>query len=487
MPSFKRKTLANLAWSTTGTFSVAVLQFLIGVVLARILDPGDFGLIGMILVFSGFAQLLGSMGFTEALIQRKELRRAHSDSAFWITLALGATMALLLWHSAISIAGFYDEPLLEDLLRVVSITFVIRSFALVQDAMMRRTGHFRTLAAVETIASLIAGLLAIALALSGFGVWSLAWQNVAQACLTAALLWRSNHWRPHCAISVRATRDLAGFSLNLFGFSAFNYWIRNADNLLVGKYIGPEALGQYSRAYSLMLLPITHFNRAMGRAMFPALSAIQDDRERVKRIYLKANRLIALVTVPTMAGLLVVAEPLVLLLYGPKWQPMIPILQVLCLVAIKQPMDQTTGWIFQSQGRTDIMFRWGVFAGVANLLFIVVGLQWGVFGIAVAYTARVYVTWFWLISIPGRLVGLTFPEYFVNLRPIFASGLAMASALYVLDHCCVAHLAQHERLLLLVFVGPVLYIGFLALTNPGVFRELIDLVVSSRDPAHPAQ
>jgi O-antigen/teichoic acid export membrane protein len=482
MASYQYKTIQSLVWSGTGTLSVAVVQFLIGVMLARILEPGDFGLIGMTAVFTGFAQLFGSMGFTEALIQRKELRDTHSDSAFWLSLALGATIALLVWHSAVPIASFYDEPRLEAILRVVSVTFVVRSFALVQDAMMRRTARFRELAAVETIASLIAGIVAIALALSGFGVWSLAWQSVTQACLSAALLWRFNPWRPHWSFSMGATRELAGFSLNLFGFSAFNYWIRNADNLLVGKFIGPEALGQYTRAYSLMLLPITHFSRAIGRVMFPALSAIQDDRERVKRIYLKANRLIALVTVPTMAGLLVVAEPLILLLYGPKWEPMIPILQVFCLAAVKQPMDQTTGWLFQSQGRTDILFRWGVLAGVANILFIVVGLHWGAFGVAIAYTARVYLLWFWLISIAGGLVGLSFSEYFANLRPIFAAGLAMASALYVFDHCCLAHLAQHQRLLLLAFLGPILYAGALALIHIGPLRELIELLRAAQRP-----
>jgi PST family polysaccharide transporter len=166
--------------------------------------------------------------------------------------------------------------------------------------------------------------------------------------------------------------------------------------------------------------------------MFPALSKIQDDIERVKRAYLRTNRIIGLLTVPLMFGLMVVAKPFVLAVYGPKWEAVVPVLQILCLVGIKQPLDSSAGWIFQSQGRTDLMFRWNLLSvGVTSIAFII-GIRWGVIGIAVAYAVRSYLLWYPAITIPGRLIELSFKEYFENVASIFACSIGMSLLVWLI-------------------------------------------------------
>src|SRR5581483_11532615 len=268
--------------------------------------------------------------------------------------------------------------------------------------------------------------LAVGLAASGFGVWSLAAYFLASTGFRSLALWVATPWRPGWRIDRGAFGDLWQFSSRLAAFNALNYWARNADNLLIGRFVGTAPLAYYNRAYNLMLLPVGLVASVTSRVMFPALSRLHEDQEQVKRVYLRATGLIALVTFPAMIGLLVVANPFILSVYGERWRPVVPILQILCIPSIVQCLTRTTGWIFQSQGRADWMFRWGVVSTVTVIVSFFIGLPWGVKGVSVAYACWTVLMASPSFSIAGRLIGVTLADVARSVIGVATASAAMA-------------------------------------------------------------
>lgn len=428
--SLRQEAISGIGWTGTSRIGRQVLSFAIIVVLARLLTPQDFGLAGMIVVFTGFAGLFSEAGFGAALIQRKEIEERHLSSVFWLNIAIGAGLMGLAILAAPGVADFFDEPLLESLMCLMALNLMITPFGVVPAALLRRSLNFRVMTIVEIAAMTVSGGVAIVLALTGFGVWTLVWRGLLSSACGALGLWIASEWRPKLLFRRKAVRELLNFSGNLLGFSSFNYWVRNADNLLIGKLVGSTGLGIYTRAYGTMLLPIRQITSVIGKVMFPALSKIQGDTERVKRAYLRATRAIGLITIPMMVGLFVVADSFVLATFGPKWTAVIPVLRVLSLVGITQPIGSTVGWLYLSQGRADWQFKWGVGSGLFRLSTFAIGVNWGVMGVAFAYLLGTCVLWYPSIAIPGRLINLSVARFARNLGGVFCCSALMAGAVW---------------------------------------------------------
>jgi len=317
---------------------------------------------------------------------------------------------------------------------------------------------FQKLAIIDTIQIISAGTIAIALALNGFGVWSIAWQMIASAAVTSFLLYWLCNWRPTFVYDKTAVGDLFNFGSNLIGYNLFNYWTRNLDNLLIGKFIGSSGLGYYSRAYTTMLLPITQISSSLGQVMFPSLSRIQDDKSRVKHIYLKTLSMIALISFPMMTGLLVTADSFVLALFGPQWAAVIPILRGLCVVGILQSIGTTVGWIYNSQGRTDRLFQWGIVAGTMYMAAFTVGVLIGsVMAVAVSYTLVNFLLLYHNFTIPGKLVNMNFREVIERVAGIFICASLMACCVFAATFILPANWNHWYRLATQVLLGVSIY------------------------------
>ena len=476
MDPFRERVVSGLGWSAASQFAREALRLVIGILLARLLTPDEFGLVGMIYIFTGFAALFGDLGLGAALVQRADLDRDHLDAVFWVNVGAGVALTLLFLLAAPLVAAFYDEPVLEPLTMVIALQFTIGSLNVVQGARLTRAMAFRRLAVIETGAAAGAGGIGIAMALTGFGVWSLVAQSLAGAALTAGWMWAASPWRPRASLRWDRLRELLGYSSNLLGFNVFNYWIRNTDDLLIGRVLGSAALGVYTRGYALMLMPLTRVSQVVGRVMFPALSSIQGDTDRVRDIYLRTIRVVALLTFPMMVGLLVVAEEFVLVLLGDQWAELIPLLRVFAVLGLVQSIKTTVGWIYQSQGRTDLMFRWGIVAGVIYLASYFIGIRWGMMGVAVAYTLANVVLLTWpTFAIPGRLIGLSFPAIAIALAPVLGCALAMGLAVWGLD----ALLPAWPRAAVLavdVAAGVVVYGALVHGLGVGAYREVREVV-----------
>jgi len=425
------RSISGITWNSISQLTKQLINFVIMVLLARLLNPADFGLITMVSVITGFAILFLDLGFGAVVIQKQDIEERHLSSIFWVNLLVGLILTLLMIALSSWIAQFYSEPLLRPMTTLLSLNFLIGAFGIVHLALFQKHFEFRKLMIVETLAILISGVIGVVMALMGYGVWSLVWRSIALTLMTVIFAWFIGIWTPKLLFDLNAVKDLVGYSSNLLGFNMINYWTRNIDDLLVGRFFGSPSLGVYNKAYQLMMLPLTQVSAVVSRVMFPVLSSIQDDIAMVKKVYLQTVSYIALLTFPIMLGLLVVADSFVLTFFGKQWAAVVPILRIFCIVGLIQSVSTTTGWLYMSQGRTDWMFRWGIFAGIVKTIGIVVGLRYGILGVAAGYTIStiIFLTYPG-IAIPGKLIGMRFSEIINGVIGIFACAGVMSIILW---------------------------------------------------------
>jgi PST family polysaccharide transporter len=268
------KTVQGVGWTGTSQFIRLLLQLGITAILARLLTPTDFGLLAMVVVFTNLVMIFRDFGLTAALIQRKGVTEEHLSSSFWINILTGLLLAFLLAALAPVIAYFYGEDRLTLIIIVLASTFFISSFGIVQTALFTKELNFKPLAVIEILAVAISGTIAVFMAFSGFGVWSLVWQQVISSFVIVISLWTLSSWRPKILFQWQRVKELLGFGLNLTGFSFVNYFNRNLDNLLIGKFLGSASLGFYNLAYQLLLFPLSNISSVIGRVMFKAVCVI---------------------------------------------------------------------------------------------------------------------------------------------------------------------------------------------------------------------
>jgi O-antigen/teichoic acid export membrane protein len=375
----------GVKWSSASHFGRRALSLATNIVLARLLAPSDFGLVGMAAVVIGFVEVFRDMGTAAAIIQRPKVSELLLSSIFWINAVFGCLAMAVLLLVAPLFGLFYQSASVVPVLQMLSFSFPLSGLGILQQAMMERRLAFQTLAKIEIVTAAVASAVGILSALSGFGVWSLVYQTLVSTLLTTVLLWFVTRWRPRFAFSWNETRSVMRFSINLTAFNVFNYFARHSDNFLIGRYLGAEALGYYDLAYKLMVYPLQGISAVIGRVMFPLYAQLQDDLKTFRSAFLSVAWAIAFVSFPMMLGLAVVAQRFVLTVFGDKWEPVIGLLVIFAPLGAIQSVATTVGSIYQARGRTDWLLRWELVAGTLIVLSFVIGLNWGVLGVAAAY------------------------------------------------------------------------------------------------------
>ncbi|WP_369068614.1 MOP flippase family protein [Kineococcus terrestris] len=425
--SLRGSVVSGAKWASASKLGTQGLQFLAGLVLARLLAPEDFGLLASIYVVTGFATLFFEMGLGAALVHKRDPSERDLATVFWINAIAGVVYAGLMWAIAPLVAEFFDAPRLTTLMPFVALTFTL-ALGVVHSAILQRALRFKVLAVVDVSAGLAGHVATVTAALLGAGAFALVVGPLLTTALSSVLLFAVVRWRPRHFVDRRSVRELWRFSGGMLGFNAVNYWGRNADNLLIGRFLGAGPLGLYGRAYNLMLLPVTQITGTLGRVMFPALAAVQDDHPRVRSIYLRSLGLINFVTIPVLVGIAATADGLVPLLWGDQWVELVPVLQVLCIAGVPQCIATSVGWLYQSQGRTTLMFVMGVVSSVMGVAAMVAGLPWGILGVAWAVLAKSWVMTPVALHVSGRLVGLRVTTTLRNALPTLAVSALMGAA-----------------------------------------------------------
>jgi PST family polysaccharide transporter len=321
-------------------------------ILARLLTPGDYGLVAMTVVVTGFVQVFRDAGLTSAMIQRREITHGQVSSLFWLNLALGCLLAGILVAMSPWVAAFYGEPKLGPITRALALTFVLGGLTLQHQALLRRQMRFPALVTLEIVSAAVGAVVAIAMALRGFEYWSLVGMAIGTAAANAIGVWIAVPWRPGPPRRGSGTRSLVKFGSDVLAFDVVNYFARQADNLLIGWYWGPAALGLYDRAYGLMMLPLNQVNAPLAAVAVPVLSRARTDSAKFGRFVLSALQLLASATIPMVAAIVVFADEIVLLGLGPGWTEVAHLFRLLAVAAAGRAISNTVGWVLISLGHT---------------------------------------------------------------------------------------------------------------------------------------
>lgn len=371
------------------------MNLTIGVALARLLTPADYGLLGMVMVTTGLVGVLADLGLSAAVVQKQDLSQRELSGIFWFGLVVAGLVGGVIAAVSPWAAALYGQPKVVPLMCVVALSFPIMALGAVQGALVQKAMRFRAATVVHLVATLTAGLLALAAAWAGWQVWALVVQSLVTAALGVVGVWRICDWRPDWTFARRDLARIWDFSLNLMGFQLVNYFARKADSFLIGRFLGAGALGFYTLAYTLMLYPISNFISVAQGVMMPALAQVQSEPARAAGAYIRACGYLAFLILPAMVGLALVAPEAVLLVYGPQWAETGQVLQILAWVGTFQPFVSLVGALFVARGLTRLFFWWGLGASAVTVLGFVVGLKWGIIGVASAYlTTEVMLTVF---------------------------------------------------------------------------------------------
>ncbi len=473
----KQKTIKGLSWSFASQAARQVSQFAVTVILARLLMPDDFGLVGMATVFTGFISAVNEIGVSGALIQRQQVDESHYSSVFWLNIFLGTAFTALFIAVSPAIAAFYNKPELISILRISAFNFILAAFSIVQRAIFQKHMEFKKLAVIETLAIVIGGVVGIVMAYRGFGAWSLVYQMIAFTLANTVLLWLFSHWRPRFIFSISSIKDIFGFSAHVTGFTVMNYFARNVDYLLIGKFLGAESLGYYTLAYKLMLYPLQNVTWTIQKVMFPAFSVIQNDIAKVKNAYLKMIKSISITVFPMMFGLFALAPELIDAVYGAKWLPSVIVIRIFCFCGMIQCLSSTAGTIYQSQGRSDIQFKIGFLGSLGAVLSIILGLRWGIEGVAACYTAYSILWGFYSLYIVERLISLKKKDFYLLFAKIFLISSGMF--LFTLYLKSILRIHGWPELMIVMTAAATVYV-FLLLVFKQIGYQNMDHVLNGK-------
>ena len=468
----KHLILRGLGWLALSQGSIQILRVVFGVILARLIAPEEFGIMGMVATFSGILTLFQLQGFATALIQKRNITETHKSSVFWLTVAVGIMLTSLMIVAAPWIGTFYQNDRLVPVARAMSVVFVLSSLTTVHIALLTKKMDFKTISIVDIVGTTIGGLVAIVLAFQGSGVQSLVWQWIITEITRVVILWIFSDWRPLLLFRFHSLYDILGFGANLQISSIFKYVNHNIDNILIGKFLGSSSLGYYDRAFQLMRLPANHTTTLIGRVFFPAFAKFQDDHEKIRIIFLHATKVIAFIAFPLAVGSIITAPEFITLLYGPQWTATVFPFQVLALVGAMQALG-FFGAIYLSQGRTDILLYIQIFAVFLIVPAIVIGVHWNIDGVAIAYAIAIV-----LCAIPNqyiglRLIGLRLRDYYRNLIPMAISSIIMGGLVWIVRYYLVQKVMPDWVIFIgCLMAGVVIYLGLMKLIMPSVLQEL---------------
>jgi len=460
--SLKAKVLSGTKWVSFANLFKQLLQVLSLVVFARLLTPDDFGLFAILMIFVNFLLMFTDMGTASALIHIKNPSQKLLSSVFFFNFFVGTALCLLLVLLSGPIALFFENPPLKELLELISLNFIIVSLGVVQKARYEKELDFKNLTLIESASVLIGIMVGIVAAFKGLGVYSLVIQTLTTSILAVMMIWIIAKWRPLLYFSLSDIKSIWGYTANLTTFNFVNYFARNADNFLIGKFLSSSALGVYSLAYSIMLYPLQNISRVLLRILFPAFSHIQDDNEKFKKAYLRTIFFIALVSFPVMVGLIVTADTLVTLLFGDKWENLAVILMILAPVGILQSIGTTNGSIYMAKGNTRLLLKVGIWSTIVTILFFIGGIFFGVEGVALSYLLSNLVLFYPVFKVSWEQIDLGVYEGVRTLMPLLIISSLMGLGVWLIEKVLQPFaLSPLFLLTAMVLGGILLYLGMI--------------------------
>ncbi len=470
--SLKNKTIKGVVWSAVERFSVAGINFVFGLILARLLMPSDYGVIAMLGIFMAIAQTFIDSGFSNALIRKPDRTETDNATAFYFNIVVGIICYAVLFVSAPLIASFYNTPILVPLTRIIGLNLIFNSLCVVQQALLSVNLDFKTQAKISLIATLVSGPIGIACAYYGMGVWSLVVQTVLSTFMRMCLLWLLAKWRPVEKFSKESFNSLFSYGSKLLASGLLDTIYNNLYTIIIGKKFAATDLGLYTRAEHFAQFPAVNITGILQRVTFPVLSTIQNENERLSINYRKFLRVSGFVVFPLMVGLAAVAEPLIRFILTDKWIDCVPFLQVLCFALMWYPIHAINLNLLQVKGRSDLFLRLEIYKKILGITTLFVSVPLGL--MAMCY-GRVIISLLALAlntHYTGKLINLGFWRQMRDLLPTLLNSLIMGGLVYV----CLYFLADSSsgiQLAVGILIGAIYYILSNMLLNTMEWKELM--------------
>lgn len=471
--SLKKKTVKGVAWTSLNKVLDLGFGFVIGVILARLLSPSDYGLLAMIAVFSAIAFTFLDSGFGNALIRKPDLNEDDNTTAFFFNLVAGVVLFGVIWFIAPWVSAFYDKPILTPLLRAEGSLLIVASFKIVQNTQLTRALNFKAKMIIRVVSSVSGGVIGIIAAYCGLGVWALVAMHIADALISLVLLWIISPWRPRGKWSKKSFNYLWGYGSKLLASGLLDTVYSNIYPIVIGKFYSAADLGQYSRAKGYADMPSQSLTGVIQQVTFPVLSQIQDDHQRLGNNYRRMLRFSVFIIFPLMIGLAVLAHPLVVSLVTDKWAQCVPYLQIICFASMWYPVHAINLSLLQVKGRSDLFLRLEIIKKALITVVVFICVPFGIMGICYGAVFTSLACLAINTYYTGKLINVGFVRQMLDMTPTLLASLAMGAAVYF---SVMPFDSDWVKLAVGIPLGMVLYLGIAKVFRMPELQEALDIL-----------
>ena len=464
-----------MLWTALQKYSAMFIQFVSGIILARLLTPYDYGCIGMLMIFMVLAEAFIDGGFGEALIQKKQPTQEDYSTIFFWNLGMSVLLYVVLYSSAPAIAGFYDIPLLCEVLRVQGVILFIYAFNVVQRNQLRKNLNFKVLSVVTISTSIVSLIVTVLMAYHGYGVWALVTQNILTALIPSLVFWFYIKWRPMLIFSWQSFRELFSFGFYMFLTHLVNKFSLQIRGLLIGKLYNPVTMGFYSKAYSTEKLASHSISQVLTQVTYPLYANVQDENAKLQSMIKQLSTSIAYLTFPLMFILILVAEPLFVFLYSDRWIDSVPYFQILCLAGLGVCLQGVNLQAISAIGKSRVMFVWSLVKQCLGLILVVAGMKfWGITGLLWGAVLHSWCCIFINMALVSKYIGYKLAQQILDIMPIAVSASIIFAISYIA--CTWMSIGFYWDGILKFLIYALLYIGWSVVFKPVPYINLKDVV-----------
>ena len=467
--SLKKKTFNGMKWALLDNIANSGVTFLVGLVLARMLSPVEFGILGIITIFINLSITVIDGGFATALIRKPDADENDYNTVFHVNVLVSGILIALLCLTSEFIANFFAQPVLAQVLPIMSIILLFNACSLIQKTILVKRLDFRSQAYVSLVSSITSGAIGITIAYHGGGIWALAVQQMSRQFIMMMGLWIANHWMPTLRFSKKSFRDLFGFGSKILAANVINSLYKDMFLAVIGKMYTIRELGYYNRADQFNIIFSNNFGQIVKRVSLSSLSLVQDDETRFRHSYRKMTLYIGMINFAAVFGLSAIAKPLIVTLIGEKWLPSVYLLQIMSLYAALYPLHQLNLNILSVRKRSDLFLKLEIVKKILFIPVIVVGfffeLQFMIWAAVVYYYVEFFVNNWYTES----LIGYGSWKQIKDLCPIFFTSIGISLAVWTLTLTGLPYLLM---IFLQLLIGMLLYVAVYTLTGQTEFMEI---------------
>jgi O-antigen/teichoic acid export membrane protein len=477
--TLQKSVISGMRYSGLGTIVQYSFQLIVSIIMARLLAPEIFGLMAMATVFTGINNIFADFGTRDAIIRHEKVDRDFLSSIFWFnTFISGLFFGVMVILSG-SIAEFYGYPIIRQIINLLSLNILFSATSIVPKAILMRDMNFRALFLVALITPPISGGVGIYLAVQGFGIWSLVFQQMIAVLVRSILVWFLVGWSPKILFKLDHIREIFSYSSFLIFTKIANYFTKQGDLFLIGRFLGAAPLGIYSKGYGLLTTPLKMINGTIIPVVFSAISKIQEQVSKLQKAFLSASKNMAIIYLPLLVGSIFLAEPFILLLLGDKWVDVVPLVPIFTLNLLFVAQSSIASHFLKALGETKKLFIMTMVTSVVMIISFIIGLQWGIKGVAINYCLAIIFEYFLFTTTAIRLIDLSLLKIFLNLKEVIFNALVMVLTIVIFQALIsITNFNKFKyaiELLIPGFFGLVFYLLSTWITLPD-FRSIIQLL-----------